>query len=355
MHVPAKRPTQANGSGLAAVAESAGVSLATASRVLAGSAHRVSSELRDRVLHAAEVLDYIPNASARSLIAGTRKIVGVLQHDMLDAFTPSNIRALEVVADRSGWLMMIVDASGDVEKELRYLRMFRAERVGAIILMGSGLEDDEYRAMLTRELNGFAKSGGRVAMGGHHDLPFTEFVPDNLGGAQAAMQHLLHMGHRRIGVISSPAGIIGTTERIKGVQRALAAADVMFDPSLVERGDLRRESGAHACEQLLARAPDITAFFAMSDEMALGIYDVARKRGLRIPTDLSVIGYDDTVSSRDVTPAMTSVVYPIGELARRAIEACLAEETPEPVRELIPCELVVRNSVAVPRAASGRV
>jgi LacI family transcriptional regulator len=350
--VPGKRPTQANGSGLAAVAERAGVSLATASRVLAGSTHRVSSDLRERVLEAAEVLDYIPNASARSLIAGTRKIVGVLQHDMLDAFTPSNIRAVEAVADRAGWLMMLVDAGSDVEKELRYLRMFRAERVGAIILMGSGLDDDGYRAMLTRELSGFVKSGGRVALGGRHDLPFAEFVPDNVGGGQAAVQHLLHAGHRRIGIVSSPSGVIGTRERITGAKRAFAMSGIPWNDEAVAVGDLRRPSGAVACEQLLARISDLTAIFAMSDEMALGVYDVARRRGIAIPAELSVVGYDDTASARDFTPALTSVFYPAAELARRAIEACLTETAPEPAQVSVPCELVVRNSVAPLRTGS---
>jgi LacI family transcriptional regulator len=344
--VPAKRPTQANGSGLAAVAERAGVSLATASRVLAGSTHRVSGDLRDRVLRAAEVLDYVPNASARSLIVGTRKIVGVLQHDMLDFFTAANIRALEEVADRAGWLIMLVNASGSVEKELRYLRMFRAERVGAIILMGSGLDDESYRAMLERELNGFVKAGGRVAMAGRHDLPHAEFVPDNVAGGHAAVGHLLTNGHRRIGIISSPPNIIGTRERIAGAKRAFAEAGVSWNDDLVVEGDHRYASGAKACGELLARAPDITAIFAMSDDMALGVYHVARERGLSIPSDLSVVGYDDTTIARDVTPPLTTVMYPNGELARRAMEACLIEDALEATRLLIPCELIVRNSVA---------
>lgn len=344
--MPAKRPTQANGSGLAAVAERAGVSLATASRVLAGSTHRVSSDLRDRVLHAAEALDYIPNASARSLIVGTRKIVGVLQHDMLDFFTAANIRALEEVADNAGWLIMLVNASGSVEKELRYLRMFRAERVGAIILMGSGLSNDDYRAMLTRELGGFVKSGGRVAMAGRHDLPYEEFVPDNVGGAQAAIEYLLDCGHRRIGIVSSPPAIIGTVERLTGAKKAFASAGLSWNDNLVVDGDLRRESGARACEQLLARAPETTAIFAMSDEMALGVYDVARARGLSIPDELSVVGYDNTTMSGDVTPSLTTITYPNGELARRAMEACLHDNAFEAAEHLIPCELIVRNSVA---------
>ncbi len=306
----------------------------------------MSSDLRDRVLRAAELLDYVPNASARSLIMGTRKIVGVLQHDMLDFFAAANIRALEEVADRAGWLIMLVNAGGSVEKELRYLRMLRAERVGAIILMGSGLDDDHYRSMLTRELGGFVKAGGRVAMAGRHDLPHTEFVPDNTAGARAAVEHLLSYGHRRIGIISSQAAVIGTRERIAGAKKAFADAALPWNEELVVEGDHRRASGAIACEQLLTRAPDITAIFAMSDDMALGIYDVAHERGLSIPSDLSVVGYDDTTISQDVSPPLTTVHYPNYELAHLAMEACLSEAPLEAAQLSVPCELIVRNSVA---------
>jgi LacI family transcriptional regulator len=200
--------------------------------------------------------------------------------------------------------------------------------------------------MLTREINGFVKAGGRVAMAGRHDLPHPEFVPDNITGAHAAIEFLVNNGHRRIGIISSQANIIGTRERITGAKRALAEAGVAWNENLVLEGDHRRESGAIACEQLLARAPDITAIFAMSDEMALGAYDVAHKRGLSIPDDLSVVGYDDTTVARDVTPPLTTIRYPNSELARRAMEACLSDVPLEPAKLLIPCELIVRKSVA---------
>ena len=241
---------------------------------------------------------------------------------------------------------MLVNASGSVEKELRYLRMFRAERVGAIILMGSGIDSEDYRAMLTRELGGFVKSGGRVAMAGRHDLAHTEFVPYNVGGAQAAVEYLLGCGHRRIGIISSPSAIIGTIERMRGAKQAFAAAGVAWNDALVVEGDHRRESGAIACERLLARAPDITAIFTMSDEMALGVYDVARTSGRLIPGDLSVVGYDDASPARDVTPPLTTIRYPNSELARRAMEACLSETPQQAAQLLIPCELIVRKSVA---------
>jgi LacI family transcriptional regulator len=348
--MPAKRSNPANGSGLAAVAQRAGVSLATASRVLTGSTHRVSRDLRERVLQAAESLDYVPNASARSLSVGVRKIVGVLLHDMVDSQNYDYIRALEEVADRVGWLIMLANASRNVEKEFRYLRVFRAERVGAIILGGSGLDDDEYRARLSRELTGYVKQGGRVVMGARHGLPFTEFVPDNVGGARAAVEHLLERGHRHIGIITGPHAITDTVDRLLGAKKAYETYDVPWDDNLVFEGDFRRTSGLAGCELLLSRAPDLTAIFAMTDDMALGVYEAATAHGLRIPADLSVIGYNDVAMARVLSPPLTTVSYPTAELARSAVEACVADEALERTQVVLPSELIVRKSVAAPRS-----
>jgi LacI family transcriptional regulator len=347
--MPAKRSTPNDGTGLAAVAEHAGVSLATASRVLTGSTHRVSRDLRERVLAAAEHLDYVPNASARSLSLGMRKIVGVLLHDMVDSQSYDYIRTLEEVADRAGWLIMLANASRDVEKEFRYLRHFRAERVGAIILSGSGLDDDEYRARLTRELNGYAKQGGRVVMSARHGLPFTEYAPDNVAGARAAVEHLIERGHRRIGIISGPRMITGTHDRLQGAKEAFDAHGVPWDENFIVEGDFRRASGLAGCERLLSRASDLTAIFAMSDDMAIGVYESAMAHGLRIPHELSVIGYNDVAMARVLTPALTTVSYPTAELARGAVEACVSSLPLDKAQILVPSELIVRKSVAAPR------
>ena len=348
--MPAKRSTPTDGSGLAAVAERAGVSLATASRVLTGSSHRVSRDLRERVLSAAEILDYVPNASARSLSVGMRKIVGVLLHDMVDSQSYEYIRALEEVADRAGWLIMLANAGRNVEKEFSYLRVFRAERVGAIILGGSGLDDDAYRERLSRELGSYVRHGGRVAMTSPHGLPFAEFVTDNASGARAAVEHLLDRGHRRIGIITGPRAITGTADRLAGAKAAFLAKHVPWDDALVVEGDLRRMSGLAGCERLLSRAPDLTAIFAFSDEMAFGVYEAANAHGLRIPNDLSVVGYGDIAMARLLTPPLTTVTYPTAELARRAAEACLGDLAQEPLRVVVPGELIVRKSVGAPRA-----
>ncbi len=346
--MPAKRSSPADGSGLAAVAERAGVSLATASRVLTGSTHRVSRDLRERVLHAAELLDYVPNASARSLSVGMRKIVGVLLHDMVDSQSYDYIRALEEIADRAGWLIILANASRNIEKEFRYLRAFRAERVGAIILGGSGFDDDNYRSRLSRELSGYVKQGGRVVMSAHHGLPFTEFAADDVGGAQAAVEHLLERGHRRIGIITGPRAMTAGADRLLGAKRAFENYDVPWEDNLVVEGDFRRSSGLAGCERLLSRAPDLTAIFAMSDDMAFGVYEAATARGLRIPADLSVIGYNDVAMARALSPPLTTVSYPTAELARGAIEACVTDVALERMQIVVPSELIVRKSVAAP-------
>ena len=347
--MPAKRSNPADGSGLAAVAQRAGVSLATASRVLTGSTHRVSRDLRERVLHAAESLDYVPNASARSLSAGMRKIVGVLFHDMVDGRGYEHIRALETEADRAGWLIMLANAGGDFEKEFHYLRAFRAERVGAIILSGSAPYDDDYRARLNRELAAYVKHGGRVVACARHGIPFSEFVPDNFGGARSAVEHLLSRGHRRIGIITGPRAIAGTLDRIDGAKKAFESYDTPWDDALVIEGDAQSSSGRCGCERLFSRAPDMTAIFAMSDDMAFGVYEAATARGLQIPGDLSVIGYNDSAIARVLSPPLTTVSYPTVELARGAVEACVDDLATERMRVVFPSGLVIRESVAPPR------
>jgi LacI family transcriptional regulator len=348
--MPAKRSNPTNESGLAAVAERAGVSLATASRVLTGSTHRVSRDLRERVLHAAELLDYVPNASARSLSVGMRKIVGVLLHDMLDSQNYDYIRSLEEVADRVGWLMMLANAGRNIEKEFRYLRVFRAERVGAIILGGAGLDDEEYRARLSRELTGYVKQGGRVVMSARHGLPFAEFVADNVGGARAAVEHLLERGHRHIGIITGPHAMTDTIDRLRGAKEAYESYDVPWDDNLVVEGDFRRTGGLAGCERLLSRAPDLTAIFAMTDDMAFGVYEAATAHGLRIPADLSVIGYNDVAMARLLSPPLTTVSYPTSDLARGAVEACVGDVALERMQVVLASELIVRKSVAAPRS-----
>ncbi len=282
-----------------------------------------------------------------------RKIVGVLLHDMLDSQNYEYIRALEESADRAGWLIMLANASRNVEKEFRYLREFRAERVGAIVLGGSGIDDDEYRARLNRELESYVKHGGRVVVGARHGLPFTEFVPDNVGGAKAAIEHLLERGHRRIGIITGPRATTGTTDRLLGAKKALEEQRLAWDESLVVEGDSRRASGVAGCERLLSRAPDITAIFAMSDDMAFGVYEAASAHGLRIPMDLSVIGYNDVAMARVLSPPLTTVSYPTAELARGAVEACVGEVALERMHVVVPSELIVRKSVGAPRVMSG--
>ena len=331
---------------LVEVARLAGVSPATASRVLANSAYGVSEALRTRVLEVAKSVDYVPNANAQSLHGRLRSIVGMLIHDMLDSSGAEFIRAAEEVADRAGWLTMIVNAQRDVEKEMRYLRMFRAERIGAIVLVGSGRDDEEYRRRLTRELDAHTRNGGRVAMTARHDLPYPTFTPNNEDGALQLVRLLIREGHRRIGIVAGPPGITATRDRLRGAQRAFAEAGLRLDEALVVDGDFRRESGVVGLRTLLEREPRLTAVFAMNDEAAFGVYDEARARGLVIPRDLSVVGYNDAAFARDVSPPLTTVRYPFDELARRAVEACVAEK-PIPAKEyVLPAELRVRASVA---------
>jgi len=341
---------RAGGVSLVEVARSAGVSPATASRVLAKSGYGVSDGLRERVLAVARSLDYVPNASAQSLHTGLRAIVGILVHDMLDSSFAEFIRAAEEVADLAGWLTIIVNARRDVEKEMRHLRTFRSERLGAVVLVGSAQDDDAYRERLLHELQAHVRSGVRVVLTARHGLPFLTITTDNESGAYQLVRLLIQSGHRRIGVVAGPEGITATRDRLAGAERALREGGVQLRRDLIVYGDFRRDSGVAGLCTLLERDPQLTAVFAMNDEAAFGVYDEARSRGLLIPRDLSVVGYNDVAFSRDVTPPLTTVRYPFDELARRAIEACVADEPLSTDEVVLKAELRARGSISEPKA-----
>jgi LacI family transcriptional regulator len=172
-------------------------------------------------------------------------------------------------------------------------------------------------------------------------------------GAKAAVEHLLGVGHRRIAQITGPRGWLSTEERLSGYQTALAAAGVMPLPELVAEGDFKLTGGRAAAARLLDLPEPPTAIFASNDNMALGVLQVARERGLRVPEDLSVVGFDDSESAGIVTPALTTVRQPLAELGRIAVSLLsrlIEGQRVEALRIELATRLVVRDSTAPPRA-----
>ncbi|MFE2846951.1 LacI family DNA-binding transcriptional regulator [Streptomyces scopuliridis] len=369
---------------LADVAARARVSPATVSRVLNGN-YPVAAATRERVLRAVDDLDYVLNGPASSLAAATSDLVGILVNDIADPFfgimagaAQTEIGGQEGTGRAGGEKLAVVcNTGGSPERELTYLTLLQRQRAAAVILTGGALEDPVHIAAMTTKLAKLADAGTRVVLCGRPPLPGSDAIVaslafDNRGGARRLTEHLLTLGHRKIGYVAGPLERTTTRHRLEGHLAALAAAG-LGDPAsgaargegsgerpgegragqegLIVHGPYSRRSGYEATLELLRRAPDLTAVVAANDTVALGACAAVRDQGLRIPEDVSVAGFDDLPFSVDATPALTTVRLPLHEAGARAGRLAMGAETPPPGGiATITAELMARASTAPPRA-----
>lgn len=363
---------------LADVAARARVSPATVSRVLNGN-YPVAASTRERVLRAVDDLDYVLNGPASSLAAATSDLVGILVNDIADPFFGIMAGAAQTEiggpGDGSGRaggekLAVICNTGGSPERELTYLTLLQRQRAAAVVLTGGAVEDPEHRAAVSAKLTKLADAGTRVVLCGRPPLPGSEAVVaslafDNRGGGRRLTEHLLALGHRRIGYVAGPLERTTTRHRLEGHRAAMRAAGLVGDGGgtkgspahaydeerLTVHGPYDRRSGYDATLELLRREPGVTAIVAANDTVALGASAAIRDQGLRIPEDVSVAGFDDLPFSVDAVPALTTVRLPLFEAGARAGRLAMGKEAPPPGGiATIAAELMVRGSTAPPRA-----
>lgn len=343
---PAGRPTTVT---LADVARRARVSPATASRVINGSTKPIADELRARVQRAVADLNYVPNAQARMLARAERGAIGVIVHDVSDPYFAEITRGLQRVAIERGALLVICNSYRDPAREREYVELLRAQRVSAMVLAGSGYHDARATAALNTALEAFHRGGGRVALIGRHALTGDAIQPANTDGARLGGDYLFRLGHRALGVIAGPKELTTTTDRLAGLRAAAAAHGRTVPARRVVYEDFSRDGGARAAARLLDAEPGLTALVAQNDAMAIGALAVARDRGIAVPEQLSVMGFDDMPIARDVTPALTTVRLPLVEMGVRALTLALGTHpSGEPLSETAPATLVVRASAGRP-------
>ncbi|AXG77966.1 LacI family DNA-binding transcriptional regulator [Streptomyces paludis] len=348
---------------LADVAARARVSPATVSRVLNGN-YPVAAATRERVLRAVDELDYVLNGPASSLAAATSDLVGILVNDIADPFfgimagaAQTEIGGQEGTGRAGGEKLAVVcNTGGSPERELTYLTLLQRQRAAAVILTGGALEDPAHIAAMTAKLAKLADAGTRVVLCGRPPLQGSDAIVaalafDNRGGGRRLTDHLLTLGHRRIGYVAGPVERTTTRDRLEGHRAALRDAGLDgASEELTVHGSYSRRSGYEATLELLRRAPDLTAVVAANDTVALGACAAVRDQGLRIPADISVAGFDDLPFSVDATPALTTVRLPLFEAGARAGRLAMGTESPPPGGiATIPAELMARASTAPPR------
>ena len=331
------------------VAEEAGVSLATASRSLSG-APGVSEAVAERVREVARRLGYVANVHARSLAGGPSRSVGLVVHEIGDPYFTEIASGVLRVGAREGLTVQICHTGRDPQRELDQIRLLVANRVGAIIVAGSGFVDPAKQAEAKADLQAFQRAGGRVAVIGRHHLGADAVLPDNQKGGRAIAEHLLGLGHRRIAVASGACELTTIADRLAGVEEALAAEGVDFASVPVVEEEFTRAGGRRAAERILDEHPDVTAILALNDDMAIGALSTLRARGLSVPEQMSVAGFDDVAVAQDLAPSLTTVRLPMAEMGEQALLLALKEPSARPRRRHAGHEFVVRDSTAPPRS-----
>lgn len=330
------------------VAEAAGVSIATASRALSGTAG-VSARVAEHVRDVAEGLGYVPNAHARALAGGAAPIVGLIVHDVADPYFAELSRGVLRVASDHGLMVLIHQSERSPSIEAARIRSLRANRVGSIVLTGSGYTEAAAERDGAAELLAFRDAGGRVALVGRHHVPLDTVLPDNRAGGATAVGHLVGRGHRIVAVVAGPPTLTTVEDRVEGARDAWAAAGRAPGDLVVEHDDFSRAGGAEAARRVLARRPDVTAVFAITDLMALGVLATLREQGMSVPAEMSVVGFDDVPVAADLAPALTTVRLPLEELGASALELALRPPAARPRRKRTGHALVVRASTGPPR------
>lgn len=333
---PAKTPT------LRDVARVAGVSIKTVSRVVNEEAH-VTKETMERVRQAIAELAYVPNLAGRRLVHGRSFILAVIYQNRSWNWLNDLQRGAIEQALSSGYEVLMRPVVLDDPREREAIgRLLDQGSVDGFVLTPPCGDSEPLRERL--------RDTPHVAISPTASPDMPTVGVDDVRGATSMTEHLLDLGHRRIGFVLGEPAQASTPLRLRGFTEALRARDLKVDPELVGEGDFSFDSGVRAADELLTRDPRITAIFASNDDMAAGILVAAHRRGLRVPDDLSVAGFDDVDLSRMVAPALTTVRQPTGAMGRRAVERLLArlDGVEDATHEEFATELIIRGSTGAP-------
>jgi LacI family transcriptional regulator len=330
-------PVATRKSTLGMVAQRAGVSPSTVSRILNGTA-RVSADKQAAVLEAIEALHFRPDPAARSLAGGRTMSIGVLTQFIDSPFYGEALRGIEDTLRDNQYAALFVSGHWNVVEEGHRMALLEERKVDGIIVLTGKLPDEALLDMAARLP--VVVTGRDLNSPGLFSIDF-----DNLEGTRLAVRHLLGMGHQNIAYISGPLDHPDALQRLEGYKLELASKRIDMQDALVAMGDFQEAGGFQAMNQLLASGARFSAVLAANDQMAYGARLALGRAGFRVPEDISLVGFDDLPHSAFTFPPLTSVrqpVYEIGAKAAQAMLTLLAGQTPPPAN--LAAELVVRES-----------
>ena len=301
------------------IAKAAGVSHPTVSRALSDSP-LVNAETKARIQLLAQEMGYSPDAQARSLVLGRTLTIGVVVTTIADPFIAEIVQGVESTAYDHGYSVILASSSGKSGRELAAVEMLGSKRVDGLIVTSSrvGALYQEHLDRLGVPI---------VLINSHREqrgaYTFSVNV-DNRHGARTATEHLIDLGHRRIAYVTGAVKHSDDLERQAGYRQALAEAGIAYDPGLVVPGTGRSGGGERAFPMLSVLSPPPSAVFCYNDMTAVGLMQAAQDDGLKVPEDLSVVGFDDIPLASYVTPPLTTIAQPVPKMGRIAVEMVLA-------------------------------
>lgn len=325
------------------VAKEAGVSIATTSRVINNAPH-TSEKAIVAVKKAMETLGYRPNSNARALVSKTSNTIGVLVNDVSAPFFGSMVKAIDTVANEQGKQVLIGNGYHDATKEKNAIDLLINSRCESLVVHSKGLTNDVL-IKLADEVPGMVLINRFIP-----EISSRCIALDNYKGAYLATEHLIRQGHKHIGYICSSHKIDDAYDRKAGYLQALEDNGIKVKEEYIEHGEPDEEGGEQAVINLIAKNTPITAIATYNDYMAAGCMALLQENGIRIPEDMSVIGFDDGHIARYIYPRLTTIRYPIQIMANQAVNLSLqlasrdTEEQTEP-KLFIPI-LVRRSSVS---------
>ena len=326
------------------IAKETGFSISTVSRVLSNSNYPVAEQIREKVVRAAETMGYEPNIAARSLRTDRTKTIGIIVDDLLSPFTPPIVRGIQDYLNENGFLSLIVNSDWDPDQEQAAIKTLLSRPVDGIIFV-------EYSHQTTSDVLERSNKP-RVFVHRLFGSPIkNSVVPDDYYGASLASEHLIRLGHDRIGYINGPENWHTCRARLRGYQDTLASHNLLLDVSLIQPGDWEMDSGYAAAQHFLKQEDPPTAIFAANDSMALGAIYAIQDAWLRIPEDIAVVGYDNRNFTTTVRPRITTVSMPVIEMGGVAAELLLkqiAEGRKEEEEIKVKGQLIIRETCGAP-------
>lgn len=324
------------------IAEQAGVSHSTVSRALQGTG-RMSEETRARILELADELGYTPDALAQSLVRGSTRTVGVVVTTIADPFVAGIVAGIEEVAGQAGYTVLLGASHMNPDREIEVVENLRQRRVDAVIVTASRVGDH-----YSRHLQRF---GAPIVL--VNNMVKGEYLYaitcEQTEGANQAINYLIRLGHKRIAYIGSPSRQLSSQMRQQGYETALNDAGIPIDPALIVNPPGAQDviAGQTALQQLWPARP--TVIFAYNDLTAIGVMMAARQMGIRIPQELSIIGFDDIEATEFVTPPLTTVHQPREAMGRAAMQMALDLLHEKAIQNrTLHCDLIIRGSSAAP-------